>query len=147
MKDRAVTKRQQEINDLEQRGFSKSQIAQHLGISVRTVEGYIYKSRNRAHPGVLTKREEEIAELIKRGLSNSEIGETLGIAKRTAESYRFRIVGRLGLTTSTRLTAKLNEELVNQLRARIEELESQLLQYKSDLSRFETSSEANQDLS
>ncbi len=131
-----MTKRQEQISSLVRQGLSRSQIAEQLGISVRTVEGYIYQSRKRAHPGVLTEREQEVADLVKRGLSNADIANVLGIAKRTVESHRFKIVGRLGLGTSARLTAQLNEELIATLRTRIAELEEVVSRQNAELAKL-----------
>jgi DNA-binding NarL/FixJ family response regulator len=43
-----LTARQSEIISLAARGLSNKQIAEHLTLSVRTVEGHLWRARQRA---------------------------------------------------------------------------------------------------
>jgi DNA-binding CsgD family transcriptional regulator len=59
--------------------------------------------------GRLSARELEVAEAVATGLSNKQVASTLGISVRTVENHLRSIFTRLGVTTRTRLAAKLRE--------------------------------------
>ncbi|MFD7663142.1 LuxR C-terminal-related transcriptional regulator [Streptomyces sp. NPDC059788] len=58
-------------------------------------------------PGTLTRREREVAGLVATGLSNREIAERLVISKRTVDAHVEHILGKLGYSSRTQVTALL----------------------------------------
>lgn len=60
--------------------------------------------------GPLTSREREICELVAEGLSNKEIAARLVISPRTAESHVQNVMGKLGFTRRTQITAWMAEQ-------------------------------------
>lgn len=61
----------------------------------------------RAEDGRLSVREAEVAEAVVAGLSNKEVAAHLCISVRTVENHMRSIFSKLGVTTRTRLAAKL----------------------------------------
>jgi DNA-binding CsgD family transcriptional regulator len=59
--------------------------------------------------GPLSAREIEVAESVALGLSNKEVASSLEISVRTVENHMRSIFAKLGVTTRTRLAAKLRE--------------------------------------
>lgn len=57
----------------------------------------------------LSERESEVAEAVALGFSNKQIGAALDISVRTVENHMRSIFDKLGVTTRTRLAAKLYE--------------------------------------
>lgn len=57
----------------------------------------------------LSSRELEVAEAVALGLSNKEIAMSMQISVRTVENHMRSIFAKLGVTTRTRLAAKLHE--------------------------------------
>lgn len=58
----------------------------------------------------LSARELEVAEAVLRGLSNKEVASTLRISVRTVENHMRSIFAKLGVTSRTRLAAKLRRQ-------------------------------------
>ncbi|MEU3541167.1 LuxR C-terminal-related transcriptional regulator [Streptomyces paromomycinus] len=58
----------------------------------------------------LTRREREVAELVAAGLSNRRIAERLVISKRTVDAHIEHILGKLGYSSRTQISALLREE-------------------------------------
>jgi DNA-binding CsgD family transcriptional regulator len=65
----------------------------------------------------LSARELEVAESVALGLSNKEVAGTLAISVRTVENHMRSIFAKLGVTTRTRLAAKLHEAAQKRLAA------------------------------
>jgi DNA-binding CsgD family transcriptional regulator len=64
-----------------------------------------------ARDGLLSSRETEVADAVASGLSNKEVALTLDISVRTVENHMRSIFDKLGVTTRTRLAAKLRETM------------------------------------
>lgn len=58
--------------------------------------------------GCLSPRELEVADAVAAGLTNKEIAARLGISVRTVENHMRSIFAKLGVTTRTRLAARLH---------------------------------------
>lgn len=56
-------------------------------------------------PSPLTKRELEVAAMVADGKSNRDIATRLVISARTADSHVEHILGKLGYTSRTQITA------------------------------------------
>jgi DNA-binding CsgD family transcriptional regulator len=63
----------------------------------------------RAHDGALSHREAQVADAVATGLSNKQVAESLGISVRTVENHLRSIFAKYGVTTRTRLAAKLRQ--------------------------------------
>jgi DNA-binding CsgD family transcriptional regulator len=59
--------------------------------------------------GALSRRQSQVAAAVATGLSNKQVAEELGISVRTVENHLRSIFAKYGVTTRTRLAAKLRE--------------------------------------
>jgi DNA-binding CsgD family transcriptional regulator len=78
----------------------------------RVVAAYLYAKAagERAVPAAglaLSPREAQVAEAVANGCSNKQVAETLSISVRTVENHLRSIFAKCGVTTRTRLAAKL----------------------------------------
>ena len=71
----------------------------------------------------LTKREQEVADLMARGRTNLEMAQSLGISPRTMDIHRTRIVEKLGARDTGQAIAMMNQKMLAEANARIEDLE------------------------
>jgi predicted ATPase/DNA-binding CsgD family transcriptional regulator len=77
--------------------------------TLESAVAFVLGDRPAASRPALTEREHEVAELVARGLTNREIAARLVISPRTAETHVNRVMGKLGVTSRTRLAARLAE--------------------------------------
>ncbi|MGW3071721.1 MULTISPECIES: ATP-binding protein [unclassified Kitasatospora] len=67
------------------------------------------KSQGRPDRDLLTPQEVQIAQLAARGLSNKEIGRQLHLSPRTIGAHLYRIFPKLGITSRSQLSDRLDE--------------------------------------
>ena len=118
---RAPSRRQLQVAGLLAAGSSDVEIAERLGLGVRTVESHVGAllrnsgHRTRAELGYdglvesLSGRQRQVLDHLLRGLSNPAIGQELGVGARTVDTHVRRIFDKLGVRDRVAVIAMFGE--------------------------------------
>jgi DNA-binding NarL/FixJ family response regulator len=100
-----LSPREREVTELRRDGLTQREVADHLGVSIKTVAAQsALASRKLKGQAQLTPREVEVGKLLALGKSSTDIAEGLGIARNTVMEHRRRLMSTLGLHTVVELT-------------------------------------------
>lgn len=111
----AVVSYEASLQELQQAIESANRGARFIGESMRGMV-YLDAARNRLATSVpspldeLTARQLEVAKWLVDGYTIAEVAEIMNLAEKTVESHRYRIMGRLNLTSRVELTRLLVQE-------------------------------------